>query len=48
MAAATMWMVRAGERAWRIDDFERDSLVSIGWREMGDLNALRSRDEFVR
>jgi len=48
MATSTMWMVRAGERAWRIEEFERESLVSIGWQEMGDMSALRTREEFVR
>jgi len=48
MATPTMWMVRAGERAWRIEEFERESLVSIGWQEMGDMSALRTREEFVR
>ena len=48
MATLTMWMVRAGEKAWRIEEFERDSLVSIGWQAMGDMSGLRSRDEFVR
>jgi restriction system protein len=48
MASKSMWMVRAGEGAWLIEDFERDSFVSIGWKEMGDLSALRTRDEFVK
>ncbi len=48
MATPTMWMVRAGERAWRIEEFESESLVSIGWQEMGDMSALRTREEFVR
>jgi restriction system protein len=48
MTTQTMWMVRAGERAWRFEEFERGALVSIGWHEMGDLNPLRTRDDFVR
>lgn len=45
---ANMWMVRAGEGGWRIDDFRSRSMVSIGWQEMGDMSALKSRDDFVR
>ena len=48
MATPTMWMVRAGERAWRFEEFERKSLVSIGWQEMGDMSPLRTRDDFMR
>ncbi|WP_271007787.1 restriction endonuclease [Paucibacter sp. B51] len=44
----TMWMVRAGEAGWRFDEFERESIVSIGWHEMGDLTALQGRDAFMR
>ncbi|MBL0042026.1 MAG: restriction endonuclease [Xanthomonadales bacterium] len=43
-----MWMVRAGEGGWRIDEFKSRSMVSIGWQEMGDMSALKSRDDFVR
>ncbi len=42
------WMVRAGERGWRFDDFEGQSMVSMGWPEMGDLSTLTTRDQFVR
>ena len=41
-------MVRAGEGGWRFEEFERDSLVSIGWHEMGDLGSLKTRDDFIR
>ena len=43
-----MWMVRAGEGAWRIDDFESQSIVSVGWRDMGDMSQLKTRDAFLR
>ena len=36
------WMVRAGEGGYLIDEFERQSAVSIGWAEAGDLSILRS------
>ena len=42
------WMVRAGERGWRLDDFEKQSIVAVGWPELGDLTSLRTREEFVR
>lgn len=48
MAAVTMWMVRAGEGGWLFEEFERLSIVSIGWHEMGPLHELRSRDDFVK
>ncbi|MBR2558738.1 MAG: hypothetical protein IKE95_10310 [Methanobrevibacter sp.] len=34
---ANMWMVRAGENAFLIDDFKELSIVPIGW-EIGDLS----------
>ena len=33
-----MWMVRAGENAYLIDDFNDSNVVAIGW-EVGDLSA---------
>lgn len=46
-SVATTWMVRAGEGGWLFDEFERQSVVSVGWHEMGPLQALKSRAEFV-
>ena len=40
---ANMWMVRAGENAFLIDDFKQDNIVAIGW-EIGDL-AGKTPDE---
>lgn len=40
----TMWMVRAGEDAFLIDDFRKKSYVSIGWNELSDLQSVASRD----
>ena len=34
---ANMWMVRAGENAFLIDDFKQDNIIAIGW-EIGDLS----------
>ena len=38
-----MWMVRAGEEAFLIDDFKNLSKIAIGW-EVGDLSG-KSQDE---
>lgn len=34
----TLWMVRAGESAYLIDEFISNSIVAIGWNELGDLS----------
>jgi restriction system protein len=39
-----MWMVRAGEDAFLIDDFRKKSYVSIGWNELTDLSHVTDRD----
>ena len=44
----TMWMVRAGEGGFRFEDFKDGSRVSIGWDEVGNLSALRSREDFSK
>ena len=33
----SMWMVRAGEHGFLIDDFKQDNIIAIGW-EIGDLS----------
>ena len=38
-----MWMVRAGENGFLIDDFKQDNIIAIGW-EIGDLSD-KTRDE---
>ena len=43
-----MWMVRAGEGGVHVDEFRARSFVAIGWIEMGDLSALRTREEFAK
>ena len=40
---ADMWMVRAGENAFLIDDFKELNIIAIGW-EIGDLSG-KSPDE---
>lgn len=33
-----IWMVRAGQGSYLIDEFLQRSCIAIGWREVGDLN----------
>ncbi|MBQ6628291.1 MAG: AAA family ATPase [Methanobrevibacter sp.] len=40
---ANMWMVRAGENAFLIDDFKKLGVVAIGW-EIGDLSGKNSNE----
>lgn len=44
MAKTLMWMVRAGEGGYLFDEFRKDSLVAIGWNEVGDLSGVNSQD----
>ena len=46
MLSKTFWMVRAGERGFRFEDFKEKSLVSIGWVGVGDMQPLQTRDDF--
>jgi len=32
-----MWMVRAGEGAYLIEDFKKLNIVAVGWKELGDI-----------
>jgi restriction system protein len=36
----TMWMVRAGEDAYLIEDFLKKKVVAIGWDKVGDLTSM--------
>ena len=40
------WMVRAGDDNELADILENKHAVAIGWAEMGDLSALKTRDDF--
>jgi restriction system protein len=42
-----MWMVRAERGGILFDQFESESMVAIGWVEMGNMGHLKSRDDFV-
>lgn len=43
-----LWMVRAGEGGYLVDDFERASCVAVGWGEVGDFTPIRSLEEMRR
>lgn len=40
-----MWMVRAGEDAFLIDDFKNKNIVAIGWNYLGDLKKYHNKEE---
>jgi restriction system protein len=40
-----MWMVRAGRDAFLIDDFEKNSVVAIGWDELGDISSYNDPEK---
>ena len=42
-----VWMVRAGEGGYLIDEFER-GYVGIGWDKLGDLSSLNSQKDLTR
>jgi restriction system protein len=41
----TLWMVRAGEEAFLIDDFREKNLIAIGWNYLGDFNQYKNKEE---
>ena len=47
MANVQMWMIRAGEGGFRFEEFKEQSLVSIGWAELGDLRPMKTREDFI-
>ena len=46
MTSQAMWMVRAGEGGLAIEAFRAESVVAIGWVDLGDLSALNTRADF--
>lgn len=46
MLNKNFWMVRAGERGFRFDDFKEKSLVSVGWLGVGEMTTLVNRNDF--
>ena len=43
-----MWMVRAGRKGFLFQDFEENSYVGVGWRKLGDLSHVKSKEELGR
>lgn len=37
-----LWMVRAGEGGYLVNDFEKAGCVAVGWQEVGDFTSIRS------
>ena len=46
--ARNMWMVRAGEGAFLIDDFKSKNYVSIGWNKIGNISDVKGKDKIKR
>ncbi|MDA0525427.1 restriction endonuclease [Methanococcoides alaskense] len=44
MSETNMWMVRAGENAYLIDDFKNKNYVAIGW-DIGDISKVENKDQ---
>lgn len=45
MTDKSIWMIRAGEGGYLAGDFASKNIVAIGWKELGDLSQIKSRDE---
>ncbi len=43
--AEIMWMVRAGQGGYLIEEFVTRELIAIGWHKLGDLRAVTSQEE---
>jgi len=43
-----MWMVRAGEGAFLIDDFKSKNYVSIGWNKIGNISDVKRKDKIKK
>src|SRR5262245_46475266 len=39
-----VWMIRAGEGGYLIDEFSEKNLVAIGWHQMGDLTNVKTQE----
>ena len=48
MAERKMWVVRAGEKARLFDDFQKKSIIAIGWANRTDLSTFSSAAEIKR
>ncbi len=43
--AEIMWMVRAGQGGYLIEEFVTRELIAIGWHKLGDLSTVTSQEE---
>lgn len=43
-----MWLVRAGESAYLIDEFKGKNAVAIGWGELGNINVVKNLQEMKK
>ena len=43
--AETMWMVRAGEGGYLIEEFVTGGFIAIGWHKLGDLREVTSQEK---
>jgi restriction system protein len=48
MNANNMWMVRAGEGGFIIDEFLKKQFVGIGWNDIGDLSNFQDYDSLKK
>jgi len=48
VSSKPLWMVRAGEGGYLFEEFKARSVVTIDWAEMGDMSALKTREQFVK
>lgn len=48
MNTKKIWMVRAGEGAYRFDDFKESSVVAIGWRLLGNLAEYKDKNSIIK
>lgn len=45
---ANMWMVRAEVQGRYFEEFKTNSIVAVGWVDVGDLSPLKTREDFSR
>ncbi|WP_052380549.1 restriction endonuclease [Paenibacillus camerounensis] len=43
-----MWLVRAGERAYLIDEFKEKQAVAIGWPQLGNISEVNTLQEMKK
>jgi restriction system protein len=42
-----VWMIRAGQGGYLVNDFVAKNIVAIGWNQLGDLTNVRTRDAMM-